>query len=165
MVGTSLFGMNKYFFRSHDLTQTNFQECTGTCLENVIIWSAIKRWSDCIGQDKDSCHLGTLSTILQHFTHHETQWPAPACRCHFALLDVSRRRNCQILTPCHPLVPPRVTILSPSLVQTLVHYVVKHSRPPDLKSSSNISIPCAWITGPCKWTQLLDLLSKLLYWP
>ena len=27
----------------------------------------VVRWSDCIGQDRDSCHLGTLSTILQHF--------------------------------------------------------------------------------------------------
>ena len=25
---------------------------------------------------------------------------------------------------------------------------MKHSRPPDLKSSSNVSIPFAWITGP-----------------
>ena len=30
--------------------------------------SAIDRWSDFIGQDRDSPHLGTLS-ILQHFTH------------------------------------------------------------------------------------------------
>ena len=34
-----------------------------------IIQSAIDRWFDCIGQDRDSCHLGTLPTILQHFTH------------------------------------------------------------------------------------------------
>jgi hypothetical protein len=55
-----------------------FQECTGSCHENVpapkgpkggIIRSVIDRWSDCIGQDRDSSHLGTLSTILQHFTH------------------------------------------------------------------------------------------------
>ena len=25
---------------------------------------------------------------------------------------------------------------------------MKHSRPPDLKSSSNVSLPFAWITGP-----------------
>ena len=31
--------------------------------------SAINRWSDCISQDRDSCHLGKLSTILQQFTH------------------------------------------------------------------------------------------------
>ena len=31
-------------------------------------WYHPIRWSDCIGQDRDSRHLGTLSTILQHFT-------------------------------------------------------------------------------------------------
>ena len=34
------------------------------------------------------------------------------------------------------------------------HCVVKHRRPPDLKSSSNVSLPFAWITGPRKWNQL-----------
>ena len=34
-----------------------------------IIQSAIDRWSDCIGQNKDSLHLCTLSTILQRITH------------------------------------------------------------------------------------------------
>ena len=42
----------------------------------------------------------------------------------------------------------RLTILSASPVWTLVHCVVKHSRPPDLKSSTNVSLPFAWITGP-----------------
>jgi hypothetical protein len=37
--------------------------------EGGVIRSGINRWSDCIGQDRDSSHLGTLSTILQHFTH------------------------------------------------------------------------------------------------
>jgi hypothetical protein len=58
-----------------------FQECTGSCHVNVPApkavssQSGIDRWSDCIGQDRDSRHLGTLSTILQHFTHNETQYP------------------------------------------------------------------------------------------
>ena len=34
--------------------------------EGSIIQSVIDKWSDCIGQDRDSHHLGT---ILQHFTH------------------------------------------------------------------------------------------------
>ena len=41
-----------------------------------------------------------------------------------------------------------MTILSASSVQTLVHCVVKYSRPPDLEPSSNVSLPFAWITGP-----------------
>ena len=43
---------------------------------------------------------------------------------------------------------PRVTILSTSSVRTLVHCVVKQSKHPDLKSSSNVSLPFAWIKGP-----------------
>ena len=30
----------------------------------------------------------------------------------------------------------------------MVHCVVKHSKPPDLKASSNVSLPFTWITGP-----------------
>jgi hypothetical protein len=52
-----------------------FQECTGSCHVNVPApkavpsQSVIDRWSDFIGQDRDSCHLGKLSTILQHTLH------------------------------------------------------------------------------------------------
>ena len=35
----------------------------------------------------------------------------------------------------------------PSSVRMLVHYVVKYSGRPDLKSISNFSLPSAWITG------------------
>jgi hypothetical protein len=35
---------------------------------------------------------------------------------------------------------------------------VKYSRPPDLKSSSNVSLPFAWITGPA--TCLPDLCAQ-----
>ena len=41
-----------------------------------------------------------------------------------------------------------VTIQSASSVQTLAFVEIKHSRPPDLKSSSNVSLQFAWITGP-----------------
>ena len=37
--------------------------------------------------------------------------------------------------------------------------VVKHSRPPDLKSSSNVGLPYAWITGPA--TDASFILSEL----
>ena len=59
-----------------------FQACTGSCHEKVpepkggIIQSAI----DCIGPDRDSCHLGALSTILPHLladvTLHWGMYPA-----------------------------------------------------------------------------------------
>jgi hypothetical protein len=118
--------------------------------------SAIDRWSDYIGRlVGDSHHLGTLSTVLQHFTHNEIQWPTAAHRCRFVLRDVSCRQSWHLSTPSHPRGSPRVTIMLASPVRTLVHCVVKHSRPPDLKSSSNISLPFAWITGTRKRTQLM----------
>ena len=52
------------------------QECTGYCHENVPALKAVSyvcdvdRWSDCIGYRIEIvCLIGTLSTILQHFTH------------------------------------------------------------------------------------------------
>jgi hypothetical protein len=43
--------------------------------------TAIDRWSDCIGPDRDSRHLGKLSTILQHFTHNESSLWNPVTHC------------------------------------------------------------------------------------
>ena len=37
-----------------------------------------------------------------------------------------------------------------SPVQKLFHFVVNYSRPSDLKSSSNISLPFTWIIGPVR---------------
>ena len=54
---------------------------------------------------------------------------------------------------------PQVTILLASSVRTLVHCVVKYSRPPDLKLSSNVSLPLAWITGRRKRTKLSPVLK------
>jgi hypothetical protein len=48
-------------------------------------------------------------------------------------------------------------------VQTLVHCVVKYSRPPDLKSSSNVSLPFAWITGLATDPSLSSLTLNKLY--
>ena len=43
--------------------------------------------------------------------------------------------------------------------------LMKHSRPPDVKSSSNVSLPFAWITGPAKAPQQtpapLNLIRKI----
>ena len=64
-----------------------FQECTGSCHVNVpspnavSSQSAFDRWSDCIGRDRDSHHFGTLSTILQQFTHNEISLWSPVTYC------------------------------------------------------------------------------------
>ena len=56
-----------------------------------------------------------------------------------------------------------MTILSTSSVRMLIDYVVKYSRPPDIKSSSNVSLPFAWITGPRKRNQLVfDLVDEYI---
>ena len=111
------------------------------------------RWSDCIGPDRGSCHLGILSTILRHFTHNEN--PVTRCCSQMSLYTAGCILQAKLtsLNTQPPPGSPRVTILSASPVRTLVHCVVKHSRPPDLKSSSNVSLPFAWITGPRKRTQ------------
>ena len=45
---------------------------------------------------------------------------------------------------------PGTFFLSEPQLKTTVHCVVKYSRPPDLNSSSNVSFPFAWNTGPGK---------------
>jgi hypothetical protein len=60
-------------------------------------------------------------------------------------------------TPSHPWAPPegsRVTILLASSVRMLVHF-----RPPDLKSSTKLSLPFAWNTGPATEPSLKNSLS------
>ena len=59
-------------FHSQDLLSRNVLSNV-SAPKAVSSHTAINRWSDCIGPDRNSCHLGTLSTILQHFTHNETQ--------------------------------------------------------------------------------------------
>ena len=69
--------------------------------------NCVNRLSDCIGYRIEIvCLIGTLSTILQHFTHNEIQWPTAARRWQFALRDVSCRQSCHLSTPSHPRVPP-----------------------------------------------------------
>ena len=53
---------------------------------------------------------------------------------------------------------PGVTILSASSVRMLTFIEMKHSRPPDLKSSSNVSLPFSWITGPATDTSFFITL-------
>ena len=115
-----------------------FQECTGSCHEYVPHqrpYHLIR-----IGQDRDCRHLGTVSTIK----------PVTHCCLSMSLCAV----GCILQTKLTSLDTyssqdsPSVTILSASPVKTLVHCVMKHSRPPDLKFSSIVSLPFAWITWP-----------------
>ena len=99
-----------------------------------IIRSEINRWSDYIGQDRDSHHLGTLSTGLQRFIH--TMKPCDP----LLLFDVTLRCGMypsgKVDISQHLAIPgsPREIILLVTPVRTLVHCIVKYSRPPDLKS-------------------------------
>jgi hypothetical protein len=107
-----LVDQESFFSTVMTLPEPASQECTGSCHVNVLAQKgvssqfAIVRWSDCIVQDRDSCHLGTLSTILQHFTHNETQWTTAARWCRFAMRDVSCRQSWHLSTPSHPRVSP-----------------------------------------------------------
>ena len=101
-----------------------------------------------------TCILGLMPTTIYHnasatklstFFNYFNQ----ANLCYFAIV---------LSTPSHPWVPPRVTILS--AVRTLVHCVVKHTRPSDLKSSSIVSLPFAWITGPTTDPSCESLVSR-----
>ena len=58
-------------FHSQDLLSRNVLSNV-SAPKAVSSHTAIDRLSDCIAPDRDSRHLGTLSTILQHFTHNES---------------------------------------------------------------------------------------------
>ena len=144
-----------------------FQECTGYILlpwecsrpEGGIIRSGIDRWSDCIGPDRNSRHLGTLSTILQHFTHHETQWPTTTRWCHFALRDVSCGQSWHLSTPSHPRVPPEWPYYQWAQCG---RYVVKHSRPPQMSASHLLGLQ-VHANGPsCVHIIMQLVLNKVL---
>ena len=60
-------------------------------------------------------------------------------------------------------VSQHLAILSASPVQMLVYCVVKHSSPPDLKSSSNVSLPFAWFTGPATDPSFYGKLIRVRY--
>ena len=67
-------------FHSQDLLSRNVLSNVHTP-KAVSSHTAINRWSECIGPDRDSHHLGTLSTILQHFTHNEISLWNPVTHC------------------------------------------------------------------------------------
>ena len=85
--------------------------------------------------------------------------PTTARREHFELLDVSpgpnRTSSDNLATPGSP----RVSMLTPSLVRTLVQRDTQCSRTPVLKPSSNSSLPFAWITGPATDPSLQNQLQ------
>ena len=102
--------------------------------------------------------FGTLSTILQHFTHNETQWSTAARRCHFALRDgkVNISQHLAIPSPGSP----RVTILLASPVRMLVYCVVKHRRPLTSSRPQMSASHLLGLQGPQQTTAHLCLFRK-----
>ena len=76
------------------------------------------------------------------------RYPTTARREHFELLDVSPGPNRTSLDNLATPGSPRVSMLTPSLVRTLVQRVTQCSRSPVLKPSSKSDLPFAWITAP-----------------
>ena len=94
-----------------------------------------------------------IVTILVHINHPtkvHTQWklimkPGGPLLLTNVNLHCGRYPACKVDISWHAafLRLSRVTILLASSMQTLVHCVVRHSRPPDLNSSSIIRLPFA----------------------
>ena len=113
-----------------------FQKSTRPCNENAPapkeVWSI---W--------DVNSLPDWYTINSPTTLHNTQWNPVT---HYCLPMLLFTAGCILqakLTSLNNLPSPGspwVTVLSASSVQTLVHCVMKDSRPPDLKSSSNVRL-------------------------
>ena len=76
------------------------------------------------------------------------RYPTTARREHFELLDVSPGPNRTSLDNLATPGSPRVSMLTPSLVRTLVQRDTQCSRSPVLKPSSKSDLPFAWITAP-----------------
>ena len=126
-----------------------------------ILEEFIDRWS--YYMDRYGFAILALSAIPLHFT----QWiPVTHSCCSLISLCAAGCIQLAKLISLNTLPfpgSPRVTILLASPVQTLDHCVVKPSRPSDLKSSSNISLPFAWFTGPQKRLKIY-FESFWLFW-
>ena len=82
-------------------------------------------------------------TICTHQRNPTTAW-----RGHFELLGFPPGPNRTSLDNLATPGSPKVSMLTPSLVRTLVQHVTQCSRTPVLKPSSNSGLPIAWITEP-----------------
>ena len=83
------------------------------------------------------------NTICTHQRNPTTAW-----RGHFELLGFPPGPNRTSLDNLATPGSPKVSMLTPSLVRTLVQHVTQCSRTPVLKPSSNSGLPIAWITEP-----------------
>ena len=81
-----------------------------------------------------------IATILQHFTHNETQWPTAARRCHFALQDVS----CRLSTP-------------PQFSSQLKYFNAQHVHHDEDDVSKIL-----WCSGNRSFEYLLQIIKGLL---
>ena len=113
----------------------------------------IDRWSDNIGLDRDRLPFWHYQPF--HYNSHTMKSSDPLLladgnlRC--GMYPAGKVAISQYLvTPGFPRCDQTVGKLSADAA----FIEMKHSRPPDLKSSSNVSLPFAWITGPRKRTQL-----------
>ena len=93
-----------------------FQECTGSCHENVSAPKAV---------------LAQIE-IVPILVHYQPSYNTSHTMKPSVLADG---------TLCCGMYPA-------SKVDISQHNNKKYSRPPDIKSSSNVSLPFAWITGP-----------------
>ena len=92
------------------------------------------------------------------------QWPSGLARAlvYYECADAGCITQTKLpsLNPVPPPSSPSVTILLASSGCTLVHGVVKYIRPFDFKSSSNVSVPFAWITGPAIDPSIAELSKQ-----
>ena len=96
-------------------------------------------------------------TICTHQRNPTTAW-----RGHFELLGFPPGPNRTSLDNLATPGSPKVSMLTPSLVRTLVQHVTQCSRTPVLKPSSNSGLPIAWITEPATDPSLSALLKTSL---
>ena len=117
-------------------------------------------WSDCIGYRIEIVYLfGTISTIQQHFTHNENQWPPAARRWHLALWDVSQSK---VVIAWHPQVP----WVWPYCRQAQCgHWHSLKWSIADLLTSSHPQMSaCHWITGPARDPSLHPTVILTSFW-
>ena len=145
-----------------------FKECTGSCHENVPAPKAVSsvcdidRWSDCIGYRIEIVCLFWYNINHPTTLHTHTMKPGDP----LLLADGTLRCG---MYPAGKVTISLATPVFPQCdhVQMLVHCVVKYSRPPNLKSSSNVSLPFS-CNKPQLWIRcikVIEINKKMVSYP